>query len=194
MCVIDNNRKWLSFVDALHTPGHTSNACQPTRYVSRFHAQAIGRCNRGQAITGVETTYQLCFDIDFSARQDGAETCAIRIKLRVHCSYCRCLVEAIVKNRNVAVRLQYLIRYIISIKNGNCLDSQALVAYRIEHFKESRFCAAIVLDSSMKVQMLVCNVGDDANIKSAAAYTLQFKPVRSRFNHCISRINVDHAP
>ncbi len=137
-----------------------------------LHSHTINRRNRSQAITDIEMTDQLCLNIDFSTGQDGAKTCTICIKSHVHCSYCCRLVDSVVENRNFAVRLQYLIRPIIAIEDGDWLDAQTLVSSRVEHLKEPRLGAPVLLDCLMEIQVFMRDIGDNADIKVAPACSL----------------------
>ena len=44
----------------------------------------------------------------------------------------------------------------------------------------------------MKIEMFVCDIGDDTDIKGTAAYSLQFKSMRSCFNDCVFHVGFYH--
>src|SRR5260370_39808174 len=118
-------------------------------------AHTINRRNRSKAITDIEMTDQLCLNIDFSTGQDGAKTCTICIKSHVHCSHCCRLVDSVVESRDFTVRLQYLIRPIIAIEDGDWLDAQPLRSGAVEPRKQPRLVAPVLLTCLTAIQWIM---------------------------------------
>src|SRR5258708_6890229 len=172
MGIINDHRKWLPFIYALHTSADTCYACQPMCNIRCLHSHTINRRNRSQAITDIEMTDQLCLNIDFSTGQDGAKTCTICIKSHVHGSYCCRLGDFILGDRKFSVRPPYPIQPIIPIGDCDWVDAQPLVSSRVEHLKKPRLGTPVLLDCLMEIQVFMRDIGDNADIKVAPACSL----------------------
>ena len=112
---MNNHSKWLPFVDTLHTAGHTRDSGQPTRNHCGRHSLTIRCCNRGKAITDVETPYEPCFNRNLRVGKDSPETSAPRVHLEINRPYGGGRINTIVEDGHAAVRFQDLVGCIVAV-------------------------------------------------------------------------------
>src|SRR5713226_9579735 len=115
MGIIHDNRERLPFVDALHASRYAAHSRQRAGDDRGRDALTPGSRDGRQAVTDIEKSHQLGFNLDLSAGHDGAKARTPGVEPHINCANSRRLIDSIVKDWHTTVRPHYIIRRIITV-------------------------------------------------------------------------------